>query len=185
MLGEGSSRGQLKEAYFHFRSGDWDFRLGRQIVAWGRADRLNPTDNLTPRDFTLLSPEVDEERLGTEGIKISKIFGFYSSLTAIWLNSFEPNKLPPANAPGLQLIENVPKNNDQYAIKFDQSGGDVDWSISYFKGLDLNSDLSVIGLNNNNVLVAQTYHDVEIFGADVATIKGSNRYAVELSLIHI
>lgn len=181
VLGEGSSRGQLKEAYFHFRSGDWDFRLGRQIVAWGRADRLNPTDNLTPRDFTLLSPEVDEERLGTEGIKISKIFGFYSSLTAIWLTSFEPNKLPPANAPGLQLIENVPKNNDQYAIKFDQSGGDVDWSISYFKGLDLNSDLSVIGLNSNNVLVAQTYHDVEIFGADVATIKGSNRYAVEVA----
>jgi hypothetical protein len=31
------------------------------------------------------------------------------------------------------------------------------------------------------VLVAQTYHDVEIFGADVATIKGSNRYAVEVA----
>jgi len=71
---------QIKEAYLHFRSGDWDYRLGRQIVAWGRADRLNPTDNLTPRDFTLLYPEIDEDRFGTEAIKISKIFGSYSTL---------------------------------------------------------------------------------------------------------
>ena len=62
-LGSESSDHRVKEIYVHFRSGDWDYRLGRQIVAWGRADRLNPTDNLTPRDFTLLSPEIDEERM--------------------------------------------------------------------------------------------------------------------------
>ena len=62
-FGSESSDHRVKEIYVHFRSGDWDYRLGRQIVAWGRADRLNPTDNLTPRDFTLLSPEIDEERM--------------------------------------------------------------------------------------------------------------------------
>ena len=105
-LGSESSDHRVKEIYVHFRSGDWDYRLGRQIVAWGRADRLNPTDNLTPRDFTLLSPEIDEERMGTEAVKISKVFGMHSSITAVWLVNFKPNQLPPANTPGLQFVHN-------------------------------------------------------------------------------
>ena len=180
-FGGGSTDRQIKEAYLHFRSGDWDYRLGRQIVAWGRADRLNPTDNLTARDFTLLSPEIDEDRFGTEAIKISKIFGSYSTLTAIWIEHFEPNKLAPTKVPGLQFIKDVPKNDNQYALKFDQSGGQFDWSISYFNGVDLNSDLSLSGLRGSDLLVIESYNDVEIFGADVATISGSNRYAAEIS----
>ena len=181
VLGEKSSDGQLKELYVHLRSGDWDYRLGRQIVAWGRTDRLNPTDNLTPRDLTLLSPEIDEDRLGVEAIKVSKIFGSYSSIIGIWIAEFEPNNLPPANSPGLQVREDIPKTRGQYALKFDQSGGDIDWSISYFNGVDLNADLAVVGLVGSSLLASKTYNDVEIFGADVATIKGSNRYAAEVA----
>jgi len=29
-----------------------DFSLGKQRIAWGKADRLNPTDNLNPDDFS-------------------------------------------------------------------------------------------------------------------------------------
>ena len=180
-LGGGGTDGQMKEAYLHLRSGDWDYRLGRQIVAWGRADRLNPTDNLTPRDFTLLSPEIDEDRFGTEAIKISKVFGSYSSLTAIWIEHFEPNEIASTKVPGLQFIKDIPKNNNQYALKFDQSGGEFDWSISYFNGVDLNSDLLLSGSRGSDLLVIESYNDVEIFGADVATIRGSNRYAAEIS----
>ncbi len=39
----------MREAYVDYALDSWDFRVGRQIVAWGRADRVNPTDNLTPR----------------------------------------------------------------------------------------------------------------------------------------
>ncbi|MDC1311309.1 hypothetical protein N8Z26_02505 [Burkholderiales bacterium] len=180
-FGKGNVDSYMKEAYLHFRSGDWDYRLGRQIVAWGRADRLNPTDNLTPRDFTRLFPEVDEDRFGTEAIKISKIFGSYSSFTAIWIEHFEPNKLARVKLPGIRFIKNVPENNNQYALKFDQSGGEFDWSISYFNGVDLNSDFSVSGSHGGDLLVTETYNDVEIFGADIATIGGSNRYAAEIS----
>ncbi|MBT6530087.1 MAG: hypothetical protein HOK99_04150, partial [Betaproteobacteria bacterium] len=53
--------------------------------------------------------------------------------------------------------------------------------ISYFNGVDLNADLAVVGLVGSSLLVSKTYNDVEIFGADVATIKGSNRYAAEVA----
>ncbi len=38
---------KLQEGYLNFSVGNMDFRVGRQIIAWGRADRFNPTDNLT------------------------------------------------------------------------------------------------------------------------------------------
>src|SRR5262249_15827903 len=56
--------GELREAYLDVSVGAVDLRLGKQLIVWGRADRLNPTDNLTPRNFTLLVPEDDDQRLG-------------------------------------------------------------------------------------------------------------------------
>ena len=38
----------LREAYVNAYLGPFDLRLGKQIIVWGRADVLNPTNNLTP-----------------------------------------------------------------------------------------------------------------------------------------
>ncbi|MGC2048134.1 MAG: hypothetical protein WA635_05945, partial [Gallionella sp.] len=62
---------KLLEAYLNFSSENTDYRIGKQIIVWGRADRLNPTDNLTPRDFTLLTPEDDDQRAGTLAAKMT------------------------------------------------------------------------------------------------------------------
>jgi len=52
----------LREAYVNLYLGPADFRFGHQIIAWGRADGFNPTDNLTPRDMRILSPDEDDIR---------------------------------------------------------------------------------------------------------------------------
>ena len=52
-----------------------DVRAGRQIIAWGRADGLNPTDNLTGEDLTLLAPDDDDRRLGTTALRASYYLG--------------------------------------------------------------------------------------------------------------
>ena len=62
---------KLQEGYLKFSAGKADYRIGKQIIVWGRADRLNPTDNLTPRNFTLLTPEDDDQRIGSLAAKIS------------------------------------------------------------------------------------------------------------------
>jgi hypothetical protein len=38
----------LREAYVNAYLGPLDLRIGQQIIVWGRADALNPTNNLTP-----------------------------------------------------------------------------------------------------------------------------------------
>src|SRR5712691_5880710 len=70
-LGEGAAtRSRLLEGYatVHFEKAD--LHVGKQTVPWGRADGINPTDNLTPRDFVVLLPFEDDQRFGTTAIKL-------------------------------------------------------------------------------------------------------------------
>ena len=49
-IGRGAhTHARLLECYGTYHFGKADLRVGKQIVAWGRADGINPTDNLTPR----------------------------------------------------------------------------------------------------------------------------------------
>jgi len=49
-----ANRLQLREAYLDLNGllhSSIDIRIGRQRIAWGSADRLNPSDNLNPQEF--------------------------------------------------------------------------------------------------------------------------------------
>ncbi len=46
-LGEFDTRVKLREAYVNAYIGPLDLRFGKQIIVWGRADGINPTNNLT------------------------------------------------------------------------------------------------------------------------------------------
>jgi hypothetical protein len=59
----------LREAYVNAYLGPVDFRLGHQIIVWGRADAINPTNNLTPLDLRIRSPVEDDRRLGNMGAR--------------------------------------------------------------------------------------------------------------------
>ena len=60
---------ELKEAYINFYgflTDNLDLTVGKQRIAWGTADKLNPTDNLNPDD---LSDPLDfGEKLGSNEI---------------------------------------------------------------------------------------------------------------------
>ena len=53
----------LREAYVNAYVGPFDFRIGHQVVVWGRADGWNPTDNITPKNMLIRSPIEDDRRL--------------------------------------------------------------------------------------------------------------------------
>ena len=56
------------ELYAEVVYGKFDLRIGRQVISWGKTDLVNPTDHLSPRDFT--DPlESEEERLGVIAVR--------------------------------------------------------------------------------------------------------------------
>jgi hypothetical protein len=132
---------RLLEAYTNFYFKSFDVRIGKQNIPWGRADALNPTDNLTPKDFTVLSARDEEERrTGTVAMKANYYRGPYT-LSVMWLPLFNPSTIPLTAPPGFVITEekrNKGMPSDQgFAAKLDHTSGDVDWSVSYYYGLDL------------------------------------------------
>jgi hypothetical protein len=179
VFGDRRDESRLREGYVEGRKGNFDYRVGKQIIAWGRADRLNPTDNLTPRDTTLLAADIDEDRFGSLAAKASWNFDAATSLTGIWIPDFRPTVIPIPARTGVVYQENVPDSSRQWALKLDQSGKAVDWSVSWFDGFDLSTDISPGPLTTAGQVVTLDHHRIRVLGADAATTRGSYRFALE------
>ncbi len=169
-------QGRLLEAYTNLYLGSVDVRVGKQNIPWGRADALNPTDNLTPKDFTLLSARDEEERrIGTVGVRTNYYRGDYT-LSLIWLPIFNPSTIPLTPSPGFQITEDKRsqgKWSDQaFAAKLDHTGGAMDWSVSYYYGLDT----LPIGRPLSQVQAQLIHNRIHVIGADFA--KNFGRYGV-------
>jgi hypothetical protein len=174
----------LREGYLDLRFGPLDIRVGQQIMAWGRADRLNPTDNLTSRNFTLLVPEDGDQRTGTTGIQATYHVGGGISLIGVWLPTFQPNIIPIESPPDpfVLLPRQLPTDPvSQFAVKVNQTGRQVDWSLSFFDGFDLYPDLEIVGTSLTKINVAQTYHHIQVVGADAATVWGPYGLRAEMA----
>jgi hypothetical protein len=162
-------RVRIREAYGSTASGSFDLRAGRQIIVWGRADQINPTDNITPRDFTMLVPDTADDRLGADAAAAVYRRNEYS-LSAIWLPHFRPNTVPFPAAVAAGLRKEIPTSPKQLALKLDRSGaGGIDWSLSWFSGFDLNPTL---GLDPQGTGLLERHPRIRVAGADFAVPVG-------------
>jgi hypothetical protein len=163
--------GTVREAYADMVLGAFEVRAGKRIIVWGRADAVNPTDNLTPRDYTLLVSDDADQRFGVYCAELAWHRGTLT-VTGTWLPGFQPSVVPlPAT---LAFREQAPRwvdSEQQAAVKVEQSGERVDWSLSYFDGYDRAPDLA--GALPAPLLA---HHRTRVIGADAATVVG--RYEV-------
>ena len=61
---------ELREAYLSYAKGNFDLRMGRQIVIWGVADALRVTDCVSPFDYTeFLAQDYDDIRIPVNGLR--------------------------------------------------------------------------------------------------------------------
>jgi hypothetical protein len=172
---DGDATGELREAFVDLRFGRLDVRAGRQIIAWGRADGLNPTDNLTGEDLTLLAPDDDDRRLAATAVRASYYLG-HVSVAGLWLPEFRGHRFPLPSAPGVTVVRDRPEwPGDQWALRVEQTGRAVDWSVSYFNGRDLTPDLGVrlsAAMPDSQPAIALSHYRVQVFGADMAANLG-------------
>lgn len=150
---------EIREAYVDvkdFLIDNLDLKIGRQRIAWGTADKLNPTDNLNPDD---LEDIWDYGRhLGSNAIKLSYYAGSFT-ITSVFIPTFTPAVLPRGNwvkifadeffttdFPNLEeLYEKIKIQNPESSLKESSKLGlkiskqDIlgfDFSISYVYGRD-------------------------------------------------
>ncbi len=176
----------LREAYIDTYAGRFDFRVGHQIVVWGRADGLNPTDNITPKDMLVRSPDEDDRRLANFLLRTT--YNVYPvKLELIWIPIFKPSRMPTEFIdfpPGIIYAgQNFPSarlENSGVALKLSLELAKLDGSLSYFNGYNPWSGLSAVvheipPLEPQDTLVKvflKTYR-MHVFGGDFSTTVGS------------
>lgn len=172
------TRADLIQGYARARLGPVELLAGREIVVWGRADRLNPTDVLSSRDYTLLVADDDDQRRGSTMARLRVGLGAFT-LDGYWLPEFRPNRFPlERRRPGVQFLPDQDVDDQgQFAIKLDRSGGAIDWSIAYFDGRDRTRDFTpsaptAAAPPGAQIAIQQTFPKVRVLGADFAAVAG-------------
>jgi hypothetical protein len=183
---------QIREAYvdlYGFLFPWLDLRVGRQRIAWGTADRVNPTDNLNPDD---LEDIWDFGRhLGSDALKATCYLSNFT-LTGVFIPNFTPASpplpewaeafLPALAIPGLKIgqLRNeiiLPANNLKSSslagLKIASNFRGYDFSLSYVRGRDdlpLLRDVIVENISGDtaDVLARLVYPRMNILGLDMA-----------------
>jgi hypothetical protein len=169
-LGRGSGVSwELREGYAQMRLGKFDLRAGRQVIVWGRADKVNPTDSWSTRDRTLLAPNDDDQRLGAASLQATWNAGAYRVI-AVWQPEWRyPGFHVPPLPPGVSLQNVAPADPEkQSGIKLDHSGAGLDWSVSYSHSIDRTPDLTVLSAEPRGLAAGLVYRPVTTVGADAA-----------------
>jgi len=113
----------IREAYFDvydFLISGLDLRVGRQRIAWGTADRLNPTDNLNPYD---LEDIWDFGRhLGSNSLKLSYYLNDFT-FSGVFIPTFTPSLAPDesliqAFMPEINFPSTIVNNNSILNLKY-------------------------------------------------------------------
>jgi hypothetical protein len=165
MSGAQTSHGEFRELWFNLELDEsTEIRAGKQLVTWGRADGLNPTDLINPKDLTRLVSEESDQKLGTWLLGGTRYFG-HLSITGLWITDFEPSVFPlPPLASGAALARELPDHRAaQGALKVETTGGRLDASISYFDGYDHLPDLTFSGST-----ITLFFPRIRVVGADAA-----------------
>jgi len=172
----------VREAYVAGSFGDWDDSAGRQLIAWGRADSVNPTDVLTARNFTLLTPLDEDQKTGVGSIRTTWNRDALR-LSALWLPEFRSSILPLPAVQGVSFVSRDPSAAArQWALRAERSGESVDWAVSYFDGYERQPDLRPEAFLPNGARIGLAHTRIQMLGADAATTVGRYGLRAEVAI---
>jgi hypothetical protein len=159
----------LREAYVDRSFAFIDIRGGRQIMVWGRADKLNPTDQLSVRDFRRLFVDDEDQRTGLAALDVTANAGDYR-LKGVWVPEWRDPGLPlPDVGGGIRWIFQEPDQPlEQFALKLDHTGsGGFDASMSFFHGYSKVPDIAPLA-KVGGIDLAVKFPLINVLGADFA-----------------
>ncbi len=174
---------ELREAYIEIERGALDVTIGKQIIAWGRADEINPTDVLSPKNYLLLPPEgMSAYRFGTTALKVDYFVRRDLRISGVWLPITSQSLIPLSEPPEGVRIDNDPPavriQNGIAGVKIDRSGEAVDASISYAYGYNLLPEVRLTSFEQSaetnavHATIALRNARQHMIGADAATTWG-------------
>ncbi len=164
----------LREAYIDYFNGPLDFRIGQQINVWGRADGYNPTDNLTPQNINIFSPDDDDRRMSNFMFKCTANYNKYQ-LTGILVPIYRSSEMPLTLIPdNIQFEYDLSNVNSSKALKLNYSGSNFGGSISYFTGYSINPGIKMVNMSENSYELNFIPFPINVIGGDFSSTLFNN-----------
>lgn len=111
----------IRELYLDLYLGNWDLRIGKQQVVWGKTDGIFVNDIVNPFDLRFfLLQDFEDIRIGNSMVKASGYFGL-SRLEMIFIPVFKPWKFADPGSPwGPPSSVTMPMNGIDVLVNRDE-----------------------------------------------------------------
>jgi hypothetical protein len=182
----------LREAYMDMYFNNFDLRMGKQQIIWGKAEGVFITDVVAPKDLReFLLPDFDEIRMGITVLKLNYYFGS-STLEAVWTPVFTPTQMPDEGsiwrpelnfpmAPEFDFSRsevNPSIENSEIYMRFSQMGSGFDYELvgGHFwfddPALHITREFDPASMQLTGITVAPEYHRVTMGGGSISVPVG-------------
>ena len=171
-----------------YHRGRFTVELGKQLIRWGKADLLNPTDRFAPSDYlNVAQPDY---------LPVTAVHVTYATasdiLEAVYTPRFTPSRTPLLNqrwAPipaGLQVVDaggQIP-GGPQFGVRWNHIGARAEYSLSAFDGYNHLPvvDATLVRPLPLTVALARQWARIRSYGGEAAvplkwvTVKGEAAY---------
>lgn len=187
----------LRQAYMDIYFDNFDLRIGKQQIVWGKADGAFITDVISPRDLSeFILPDFEEIRIGANAVKFDYYLG-NSTFEAVWIPTFKPTILPEENSLWvpempypLMFIDyefsNVEVENkfseSEIALKYSYLGSAIDFELMAAYMWDDNPTMHIVAQPDSTILITSEHHRLPLVGASFskavggAVVRGEGAY---------
>ena len=191
----------LYEAYLHHATSDWELRLGRQIVRWGKADQISPVDNVNPQDLREFGiPDLEDRKIPNWMARL-RLFPGDLTLEGVFIPFFQENTfdysgntwaLLGVDDQGLKIDEDEPGqglDNADWGVRTSASMAGWDVALSYLYATEKSPHLRFEPLSPQGPTLHADYRRQHIIGWEFETtvdkfgFRGEGAYFDEQSLV--
>ena len=196
----------LKEAYAKLRKSWLDLKVGKQVMEWGQSDKIRPTNNLCPMDYT---DYLDSERLGVVAVNATVDLDSLGRLQAIFIPVFTPTLLPGSQSrwhldqgqmaamqmasryPGMKagvslLPDQTPKADigaAQWGVQYSLSLWGFDFDVNYLYGYSFLPEVLLsaapVARDSLSATIAKHYYRQQVAGGSLSRVMGQYACRVE------
>lgn len=185
----------LREAYIrygHQGPSSIDLIVGQQLLPWGKADAVNPTDYFSSKDLRIFTPDEEVRRRGPVAAVLNLTPEQGASpftFTGVFVPVFQKSEVlvPPQLVPAFVTL-NAPTrpaftaSELEGALKASYAGSGWDASLSAFRGWNRLANLNLALITPRTITVAQNFNRVNALGADTSASFGSYVFRAESAL---
>ncbi|HVJ91138.1 MAG TPA: hypothetical protein VM580_15150 [Labilithrix sp.] len=192
--GTSGFRANLREAYVDASKNGWQLRVGQQIVPWGNADGINPTDVLGARDLAFFAADTEVRRIGS-----TSLLGSFTpnggdsplTITLIATPIFPSYKVifPPNAIPAGVVLEGIsrPKprlDSVEVAARVALVGSGWDIALMAFQGYNHMAELEFGSQAATGIAIRQVHRRNFVGGLQASASAGNWIFRIEGAYLH-